>query len=178
MMAKAAAKTVRKPYRRPRRQPVKGARYWPHGIVLLASLLSMLPIVSLHGWWPDFAFLFLIAWRLQRPLAFGPWFPPLAGLWNDVLAGHPIGLSVFTFSLALLVADLIERRILSRDFVTEWLVASLMILAAEVIQWWVARAGGADLPITVLAIPLLTSMLCYPLIARLVSYADAKRFRR
>ena len=46
--------------------PRPAAAYLPAASVIAASLLSALPIVSDTGWWPNFAFLVLIAWRLLR----------------------------------------------------------------------------------------------------------------
>lgn len=46
--------------------PVTGARYVPAATVLFACLLTALPIISTSGWYPDFGFLVLIAWRLLR----------------------------------------------------------------------------------------------------------------
>ena len=50
--------------------PVRFAAFVPAASVVTASLLSALPIVSMSGWYPDFGFLALIAWRLLRS---DPW---------------------------------------------------------------------------------------------------------
>jgi rod shape-determining protein MreD len=160
-----------------RRGPVPGAAYWPPAMVILASFLALWPVISFRGWWPDMALLFLIAWRLQRPLAFSPWFAPAAGLFNDLIAGHMIGLSVFTFSLAMIVAELIERRREWRDYSSEWLVAALLIGVAELVQWQVARLNGADVPLSAVGVPVIVAVLLFPLVAGIVNWADAKRLR-
>ena len=161
-----------------RRGPVTGAQYWPPVMVLLASFFTLWPVISEGGWWPDLALLVLIAWRLQRPLAFSPWFAPAAGLFNDLIAGHMIGLSVFTFSLALIVAELIERRSQWRDWAGEWLVAIVLIAVAELVQWQVARFAGAPAPIETIAVPLFIAILAYPIVSAIVSWLDKKRIRR
>ena len=48
--------------------------------VVVASLLSALPIISMSGWYPDFGYLVFIGWRLLRA-------DPVAGL-----VGRPAGL--------------------------------------------------------------------------------------
>jgi len=53
--------------------PVPAARFVPAVSVMAASLLAALPIVSTSGWFPDFGFLVLIAWRLLRSDAFPAW---------------------------------------------------------------------------------------------------------
>ena len=59
-----------------------------------ARLLSALPIVSTSGWYPDFGFLVLIAWRLLRADAWPAWWAAPLGFVNDLIVGDPIGLSV------------------------------------------------------------------------------------
>ncbi|NNC48667.1 MAG: rod shape-determining protein MreD [Sphingomonas sp.] len=161
-----------------RKGPVSGAQYWPPAMVLFASFFTLWPVVSDGGWWPDMALLVLIAWRLQRPLAFSPWFAPAAGLFNDLIAGHMIGLSVFTFSLALIVAELIERRSQWRDWLGEWLVAAVLIAVAELVQWQVAGFAGARAPVDTIAIPVLIAVLAYPVVSSIVTWVDKKRIRR
>ncbi|WP_260483872.1 rod shape-determining protein MreD [Sphingomicrobium flavum] len=173
MMARRPART-RKQFHQ---QPMAGADYWPPIMVLLTSFMALWPVISFRGWWPDLALLVLIAWRLQRPLAFKPWFAPVAGIFNDLVSGHPIGLSVFTFSLAMIAAELIERRRQWQDYATEWLVASILIAISEMVQWQVARLGGADLPVAAMGVPILVSVLLFPLIATLVRWTDAIRLR-
>jgi rod shape-determining protein MreD len=46
--------------------PIPGAEAVPAVSVIAGTLLSALPIVSETGWFPDFGFLTLIAWRLLR----------------------------------------------------------------------------------------------------------------
>ncbi|QNN66459.1 hypothetical protein H9L13_06905 [Sphingomonas lutea] len=50
--------------------PAPFAAYIPAISVVAASFLAAMPIVSMSGWFPDFAFLVLLAWRLLRS---DPW---------------------------------------------------------------------------------------------------------
>ena len=75
--------------RAPARDYHSGGHRWSS-----ASLLAALPIVSTSGWYPDFGFLVLIAWRLLRADAWPAWWAAPLGLVNDLFTGHPIGLSV------------------------------------------------------------------------------------
>ena len=47
--------------------PKPFAVFVPMLSVLVASLFAALPVVTTSGWFPDFGFLMLIAWRLPRP---------------------------------------------------------------------------------------------------------------
>jgi rod shape-determining protein MreD len=65
--------------------PVPGAQYWPAFSVVIASLFVILPIVSRNGWFPNFGFLILLAWRLLRADAFPTWWAAPLGLFNDLV---------------------------------------------------------------------------------------------
>src|SRR5690242_4536985 len=89
------------------RGPVNGAAYIPAASVMAASLLSALPIVSLNGWWPSFGLLMLIAWRLLRADAWPAWWAAPLGLFNDLLSGTQIGMSVALWTAIMLIMDLV-----------------------------------------------------------------------
>ena len=63
--------------------PLPGARFVPAISVIVASLLTALPIVSTSGWYPDFGFLVLISWRLLRADAWPAWWAAPLGFFND-----------------------------------------------------------------------------------------------
>ncbi|WP_265562504.1 rod shape-determining protein MreD [Sphingomicrobium arenosum] len=155
------------------------AEWVPAASIAIASLLvAMLPIVSLKGWWPDAGFLVLLAWRMHRSDPFPNWWAIPLGLINDLLSMHPIGLSVVTFCLALLAIDVVDARKMGRNWLTEWLLAALLVLAAEFIQWWVAAIQGAAMPLAALWPPIVITILAFPLIAELVALLDRYRLRK
>jgi rod shape-determining protein MreD len=110
-MARSALATKRKIGK----GPIAGAAIVPPASVVAASLLSALPIVAQTGWFPDFGFLMLIAWRLLRADVWPSWWAAPLGLLNDLLAGLPIGLSVSVWTASMLALDLLDRRTLWRD---------------------------------------------------------------
>ena len=63
--------------------PRTGAAYIPAATVVAASLLNALPIVATSGWYPDFGYLALIAWRLLRSEPWPAWWAAPLGFWND-----------------------------------------------------------------------------------------------
>ena len=83
--------------------PVAGASLVPAISVLVACLLVGLPIVSTSGWFPDFGFLALIAWRLLRADAWPAWWAAPLGFFNDLVTGHPIGFSIAVWTAAMLL---------------------------------------------------------------------------
>jgi rod shape-determining protein MreD len=158
--------------------PVAGARFVPAFSVMIASLLTALPIISTSGWYPDFGFLVLIGWRLLRSDAWPAWWAAPLGLFNDLVTGHPVGLSIAVWTAAMLLLDLADRRTMWRGYWLEWIFAALMLLANEAAEWRVAQIMGASLPFKSVVPPLLISILSFPIVAWLVSRLDRWRLGR
>lgn len=158
--------------------PVPGARFVPAISVMLASLLSALPIVSTAGWFPDFGFMILIAWRLLRADAWPAWWAAPLGLFNDLATGNPIGLSVAVWTAAMLALDIADRRTMWRGYWLEWAIAALLLLGNEAAEWRVAQVMGASLPFASVLPPLLISVLIFPVAAFVVSRLDRWRLGR
>jgi rod shape-determining protein MreD len=158
--------------------PVAGAQYVPELTVLAGCLLVVLPIVSDSGWYPDFGFLVLIAWRLLRSDVWPSWWAAPLGFFNDLVSGHPIGLSVAVWTAAMLALDLADRRTMWRGYWLEWALATLLLLANESAEWRIAQIMGASLPYLTVVPPLLISVLAFPIVAWIVSRVDRWRLGR
>ena len=158
--------------------PVPGARLVPAISVIFASLLTALPIVSMSGWYPEFGFLMLIAWRLLRSDAWPAWWAAPLGFFNDLVTGHPIGFSVALWTAAMIALDLADRRTMYRGYWLEWILAALLLLANEAAEWRVAQVMGASLPFLTVLPPLLISVLAFPIFAWIVSRLDLWRLGR
>ena len=159
--------------------PVAGAQYIPAISVLVACLLTALPIISTSGWYPDFGFLVLIGWRLLRADAWPAWWAAPLGFFNDVMTGHPIGFSITLWTAAMLVLDLADRRTMWRGYWLEWIFAAVLLLANEAAEWRVAQVMGASLPfLNTVVPPLLISILAFPIVAWIISRIDRWRLGR
>jgi rod shape-determining protein MreD len=145
---------------------------------LAASLLDVLPIVATWPIIPDVAFLVLIAWRLLRPEIWQAHAALPLGLFNDLVAGHPIGQSMALWTLAFLAFDLIDSRVGWRDYWMDWLFAALAIAFYSAGGWYVARLMGSVIPYSVMLPQLALSVFAYPLVARLVVALDRWRLAR
>ncbi|MEO5772573.1 MAG: rod shape-determining protein MreD [Sphingomicrobium sp.] len=154
------------------------ARVIPAASVVFAILLSALPIVSTSGWYPDFGFLTLIAWRLLRSDPWPAWWAAPLGLVNDLIIGWPVGQSIAFWSATMLVLDLVDRRTIWRDYWIEWAVACLLLLINAWVQWWIAATVGADLPFRSAVPALLISIFVFPIAAWTVSRIDRWRLGR
>jgi rod shape-determining protein MreD len=160
------------------RQPKKSAGLIPALSVVTGSMLSLLPVVTQLGWVPDFGFLLLLAWRLLRSDVIPAWWAAPLGLFNDLVTGSPIGLSISLWTSAMLLLDLLDRRTMWRDYWIEWALAALLLLADEAARWRVDSIMGAPLPFRVIGPPLLIAVLVFPLAAWTATRLDRWRLGR
>lgn len=157
------------------RGPRPGVTVIPAATVIAAAMLAVLPIVSNTGWWPDFGFLMLIAWRLLRADAWPAWWAAPLGFANDLLTGSPIGLSVALWTAVMLAMDIVDRRTQWRDYWIEWALASLLIRASEAAQWKVAALAGAPVPFGHVVPAIIIAILAFPIAAFVASRLDRWR---
>nr|WP_279639122.1 rod shape-determining protein MreD [Sphingomicrobium sediminis] len=158
--------------------PRRFASHLPWVSILVASSLAILPFMSMRGWWPDFGLLMLLGWRMQRSDAFPNWYAIPLGLANDLLTGHPIGLSVVTYNFALLMIDIIDARRMWNYWWSEWLVAALLVTFAELLQWFVAYVQDAAIPIKALIPPVIIMIFFVPIALAIASALDRYRLRQ
>lgn len=159
--------------------PRTGAEFLPAATVVAGSLMSLLPIVSATGWWPDWGLLMLVAWRLLRADAWPAWWAAPLGFVNDLILGNPIGLSVALWAAMMIAMDILDRRTQWRDYWIEWGIAALFLAIAELAQWRAAAALGAPVPLGVTAGPsTVVGILCFPVAAFIAARIDRWRLGR
>jgi rod shape-determining protein MreD len=159
--------------------PHPAATYVPAVSVVVASVLATLPIVSKGGWYPDAGFLMLIAWRLLRSDVWPSWWAAPLGLVHDLVTGAPIGFSVATWTAAMLLLDLVDRRTMWRDYWIDWGLAAVLLFAYEAAEWRVAQVMGASMPFVATVLPpAAISILAFPIAAWLASRIDSWRLGR
>ncbi len=78
----------------------------------------------------------------------------------------------------MLALDLIDRRIMWRDYWIEWVLASVLIAIDQWLQWRVAHVVGGAPPLAQIVPPLVISICLFPAIAWIVSRSDAWRLGR
>ncbi len=160
------------------RGPKTGAHLIPALTVVIASLISALPIISMSGWYPDFAFLVLIGWRLLRSDPWPAWWATMLGLFNDLVTGNPIGLSAALWTATMLALDLADRRTMWRDYWLEWALAGLLVFISETVEWRIAELMSASIPFMTVLPPLLISIFAFPIVAWLIGRIDRWRLGR
>jgi len=160
------------------RGPRPYATALPPASVVAASALAILPIVTQLGWYPDFGFVMLIAWRLLRGDVWPAWWAAPLGFANDLLTASPIGLSVSLWTAAMLALDLSDRRTMWRDYWVEWALAVALIAVGEWAHWKIAALMGAPTELRSIAPRVIIAALCFPLAAWAVARIDRWRLGR
>lgn len=154
------------------------ARFVPPAATAAASLLVLFPVVVTAPVVPDVAFLVLITWRLLRPEMWTAQSALGLGLFNDLVAGHPLGQSMALWTLTFLAFDLIDSRIGFRDYWIDWLLAAGAVIFHTFGMWYIAVLMGNTMHFFVLIPQIALSILVYPLVARLVLALDRWRLAR
>ncbi|WP_174293109.1 rod shape-determining protein MreD [Sphingomonas bacterium] len=161
---------------RPFRQPLAPgrARAIPWLSVVAGSLLATLPLVVTIPILPPFGLLMLLAWRLIAPFALRRWAAGPLGLFDDLVSGQPLGSAVLLWSLCFLAIELVEQRLLFREFWQDWLIAAgaaaFCLIAGRFIA--VPLAAHVD---AIVGVQAAATALLFPVAARLVAWIDAKR---
>ena len=158
--------------------PLPFAAFIPAASVVLASLLSALPIISTSGWYPDFGYLMLLGWRLLRSDPWPAWWAAPLGLVNDLFTGQPVGFSIALWSATMLALDLVDRRTMWRDYWIEWVLAAVFLFIHQWLEWWIAGLTRALLPFVSIVPPLIVAVLIFPAAAWTVSRIDRWRLGR
>lgn len=153
-------------------------RYVPIASTIIACLLSLLPIVMTTPVLPDLAFVTLLAWRLLRPEMWTARTALALGLFNDIVAGHPIGQSMALWTITFLALDLFDSRALYRDFWLDWMLAALLITFSIVGDWYIGTWMGSSAGLHVMTPQIVVAILCFPAVARLVVALDNWRLAR
>lgn len=145
--------------------------------IVIGSLLTLLPFKATVPILPPFGLMLLLAWRLHRPELMKPWAPVLLGLVDDLVSGQPLGSAMFFWTISFIAIDVLDTRIVWRDFFQDWLLAAGAIGFSLIGGRLVAAPIGAHVD-TVLLIQIVISIALFPVITRIVSRLDRKRRTR
>ena len=75
----------------------------PMASVILASMVTTLPVFSAGPLLPPFGLLMFLSWRLMRPALLPIWSGVPFGLMDDLFSGQPFGSAGLLWSLAMLI---------------------------------------------------------------------------
>lgn len=154
------------------------ARGVPYATILLGSFLPTLLIADLMPLTPPLGFMMMLGWRIVRPGLLPVWAGAPLGAFDDLVSGQPFGTGVLMWSLAMIALEAIEARFPWRGFWQDWFTAALVTLAYLLAAMAVA-VGTVTQPLLLAALPqILTALLIYPFLARIVAGLDRFRLTR
>ncbi len=136
------------------------------GSILIGSLVTLIPVVASVPFLPPFGLLMLLGWRLLRPDALPVWAAAPLGLFDDLVSGQPVGSAVLLWQICALTIDLVDTRLLARDFWHDWLLAGGSIAFCLIAGRAFASTLAANVD-TVLLFQILVSIALFPLATRL-----------
>jgi rod shape-determining protein MreD len=150
------------------------ARAVPWVSVMLGSCLTAIPVIVTVPLLPPAGLLMLLSWRLLARFSLRHWAAAPLGLFDDLVSGQPLGSAVLLWSLTFLLIEMIEARLVFRDFWQDWLIAGGAIAFCLILGRFIAVPVGAHVDGVLWAQIVITTML-FPLTARLVAWIDRKR---
>lgn len=145
--------------------------------IIVGSLVTLVPFKASFPILPPFGLMMLLAWRLHRPDLLKPWAAVLLGLVDDLVSGQPLGSAMLFWTVSFIAIDVLDTRIVWRDFFQDWLLAAGAIGFCLIAGRLVAAPLGAHVD-TVLLIQILISIALFPVFSRLVSRLDGRRGMR
>lgn len=143
----------------------------PAASVMIASAFTLWPFIAGFPCLPPFGLLMLLGWRLTRPGSLRIWAPLLLGLFDDLVSGQPLGNAMLFWTLCFFTIDLIDQRVVYRDFWQDWLIAAGSIGFCLILGRLVAAPIGAHVD-TVLLLQIVIAVLLFPFAARVCAMLD------
>ena len=145
--------------------------------VALGSMVTLLPFVATVPFLPPFGLMMLLGWRLVRSDSMKVWMPVPLGFLDDVLSGQPLGSAMLLWSLCAIAIDVLDTRLVWRDFWQDWLLASGAIAFCLIAGRLVAAPFYAHVD-TALLFQIVIAAARFPVIARFCARLDRDSKRR
>jgi rod shape-determining protein MreD len=145
---------------------------------MLGSMATLMPMIASAPLLPPFGLIMLLAWRLRHRTIWPVWIGLPLGLWDDIFSGQPLGSSMLLWTILMLGLDVIDRRMVWRDFWQDWGLAAAVIAITLLGGLGIANwTGGNTSPLTVLP-QIVISIALFPLLARACAMIDKWRLLR
>jgi rod shape-determining protein MreD len=145
---------------------------------MFGSLAPLLPMIVSAPLLPPFGLMMLLVWRLRHRTIWPVWIGLPLGLWDDIFSGQPLGSSMLLWTIVMLGLDVIDRRMVWRDFWQDWglaaAVSAATLLGGLSIANW---TGGNTAPIIILP-QIIISIALFPILARVCAMIDKWRLVR
>jgi rod shape-determining protein MreD len=146
--------------------------------VMIGSLLpALLPIVSTVALLPPVGLLMIIGWRFLVRDVWPAWIGLPLGLFDDLVSGQPLGSAACIWTVLLLLMELVDRRMMWRDYWQDWRLAAVLFSFALVLGALFSNLAGGGLSLVYLIPQIIITALMLPLALRLCAVLDRFRWR-
>lgn len=142
--------------------------------VVLGSMMTLLPFIATFPFLPPFGLMMLLGWRLTKADAIKPWAAPPLGLMDDMLSGQPIGSAMLFWSLCFILIDVLDTRLVWRNFWQDWLIATGSVAFCLIAGRLIAAPFEAHVD-TALLLQIVVCAALFPLISRFCVRLDRQR---
>jgi rod shape-determining protein MreD len=150
----------------------------PIGATMIGSMLPLLPMISTAPLMPPIGLLIFLCWRSFHRTLWPAWMGIPLGFWDDLFSGQVVGSAMMLWTIALLLLDMLDRRMIWRDIWQEWGLAAVSSCVILLLQLRIAHSTGGDTSALFILPQLLMTILLYPLVARLCARIDHWRLTR
>jgi len=144
--------------------------------VMAASLVTLVPVVATLPLLPPFGLLILLGWRLRSAEILPVWAAAPLGLFDDLFSGQPLGSAMSLWTLAVIAVDIVDHRLVWREFRQDWLIAGGATAAFLVGSRLAATPLRAHVDV-VLLLQIVVSLALYPLAAVICARIDERGLR-
>ena len=145
--------------------------------IMLGSLVTLLPFIATFPFLPPFGLLMLLGWRLTRAEAIKVWVAVPLGLFDDMVSGQPLGSAMLLWTSCLLAIDVLDTRLVWRDFWQDWLIASGAIALCLIGGRLVAVPFSAHVD-TALLMQIIVCAALFPVASRFCGWLDRDTIQR
>lgn len=145
--------------------------------IMLGSLVTLLPVVATFPFLPPFGLLMLLGWRLTRAEAIKAWVAVPLGLFDDMVSGQPLGSAMLLWAVCFLAIDVLDTRLVWRDFWQDWLIASGAIALCLIAGRMVAVPFSAHVD-TALLMQIIVCAALFPVASRFCGWLDRDTIQR
>jgi rod shape-determining protein MreD len=139
--------------------------------IMLGSLVTIVPVIATVPYLPPFGLMVLLGWRVTRGNSLPVWAPVPLGFFDDLVSGQPLGSAMVLWTLAVLLVDVLDTRLVWRDFWQDWLIAAGAVAMALVGGRLIASPFSAHVD-TALLLQIVIAVMLLPLVVRLCAWLD------
>ena len=147
----------------------------PIASVLLGSMVTVIPFISSQAILPPFGLMIFLAWRLMRPGLWPMWVGLPFGVFDDMFSGQPFGSAALIWSAIMIGLELLDSRAIWRDYLQDWLIASVVLILALCAGLLFVGLAYARPAIITLLPQMLLSIFLYPMAVRICAWFDTWR---